>query len=280
MKSHALGCHYTLIFLGCDMVGMSHYYTLDEDTYLSFLHDDGTEMDLSAFIHVVDPTTVTVVERERTEEEKKLLESTVRRVVSLLLVAPARSESEWEASVDKLFDEGGSANQGDSTTGGGYDAEIELVTGVENIADENVIATMGLLLANKSPSVLKELLASSILNVEVGVEAVTTLPLVTSSISATPKREGDNPTDSITGLNLRTVGPSERFVISSDSSHHSSTNASGAEVDTIIRSVVLPPVMTEAVVTSHAVSAPSIPVPEMGTKITSPVHASMFHDPD
>ncbi|GJX37206.1 hypothetical protein Tco_0250509 [Tanacetum coccineum] len=119
-----------------------------------------------------------------------------------------------------------------------------------------------------------------ILNVEVGVEAVATLPLVTSSISATPEREGDNPTDSITGLNLRTVGPSERFVISSDSSHHSSTNASRAEVDTIIRSAVLPPVMTEAVVTSHAVSAPSILVPEMGTKMTSPVHASMFHDSD
>ncbi|GJR03962.1 hypothetical protein Tco_0526946 [Tanacetum coccineum] len=64
------------------------------------------------------------------------------------------------------------------------------------------------------------------------------------------------------------------------SSHHSSTNASGAEVDTIIRSVVLPLVMTEAVVTSHAVSAPFIPVPKMGTKMTSPVHASMFHDSD
>ncbi|GJV94337.1 hypothetical protein Tco_1545914 [Tanacetum coccineum] len=122
------------------MVGMSRYYTLDEDTYPSFIHDDGTEMDLSAFIHVVDPTTVKVVEREHTEGEKKLLESTVGRVVPLLLVAPARSESEWEASVDKLFDEGGSANQGDSAAGGGHDAEIELVTGVENIADENVIA--------------------------------------------------------------------------------------------------------------------------------------------
>ncbi|GKC39418.1 hypothetical protein Tco_1051802, partial [Tanacetum coccineum] len=110
----------------------------------------------------------------------------------------------------------------------------------------------------KSPSVLKELLASSILNVEVGVKAVTTLLLVTSSVSTTSGREGGNPTDSITGLNLRTIGASEGFVISSDSSHHYSTHASGDEVDSIIRSAVLPPVMTEAVVTSHAANDPPI----------------------
>ncbi|GKE55348.1 hypothetical protein Tco_1494533, partial [Tanacetum coccineum] len=105
----------------------------------------------------------------------------------------------------------------------------------------------------KSPSVLKELLASSILNVEVGVEAVETLPLITSSISTTPEREGGDLTDYVVGPNLPTIGPSKRFVISSDSSHHSSTNSSGAEVDSIIRD---------------------------GTKITSLVHASMFHDSD
>ncbi|GKC94587.1 putative UPF0481 protein, partial [Tanacetum coccineum] len=68
------------------LVGMSYYYTLDEDTYPRLLHDDGeggclslyivcpvvfdlaidclfvyAEMDLSAFIHVVDPTKVKVV---------------------------------------------------------------------------------------------------------------------------------------------------------------------------------------------------------------------------
>ncbi|GKC59045.1 hypothetical protein Tco_1086643, partial [Tanacetum coccineum] len=107
------------------LVGMSRYYTLDEDTYPSFLHDDGM-MDLSAFIHVVDPTKVKVVERECAEGEKKLLESTVGHVVPLLPVAPAHSESELEASVDKLFDKGGSADQGDFAAGGGHDAEIEL----------------------------------------------------------------------------------------------------------------------------------------------------------
>nr|GFA70204.1 hypothetical protein [Tanacetum cinerariifolium] len=55
-----------------------------------------------------------------------------------------------------------------------------------------------------------------------------------------------------------------RFVISLDSSYHSSTNASRAEGDFIISSVVVPLVMTEDVVTSHAVNIPL--VPEMGVK--------------
>nr|GEV12904.1 hypothetical protein [Tanacetum cinerariifolium] len=84
-------------------------------------------------------------------------------------------------------------------------------------------------------------------------EAVATLPFITSSISATPEREGGDLTDSVTVPNLRTIGQAER-------------------------SVVLPPVMTEAIVTSHAVNAPSISVPETKTKITSAVHPSIFHD--
>ncbi|GJR53737.1 hypothetical protein Tco_1404258 [Tanacetum coccineum] len=222
---------------------------------------------------------------------------------------PARAESELEASVDKLFDEGDSTEQGDSTIGGGYGAEIEPVTAVEDTVAENVTmerpksqckkrsAVMNasgpshppkklredhgtssrFALGSKSPSVLKEFLLSSILNAEVGVTAVATLPLITSSISATPKREGGDPTDFVTGPNVRTVGPAQRFVISSDSSHHSTTNASGAEVDSIIRSDVLPLLVTEAVITSHAVSAPSILVPQAKTKITSLIHPSIFH---
>ncbi|GJV93268.1 hypothetical protein Tco_1541081 [Tanacetum coccineum] len=289
------------------LVGMSHYYTLDEDTYLSFLHDDGTDMDLLAFIQVADPTKVKVEERECAEGEAKLLDSTVGCVVSLLPVALARADSELEASVDRLFDEGGSADQGDSAAAGGQETKTELVTGVRIIADENVAAkkpkrprkkrqavtdasssshppkklrgdyetSSGAATCGKSPSVLKELLASSMLNVEVGVAAVATLPLVTSLVSATLEHESGVPTDSIIGLNLHTIGASERFVISSNSSHHSSINASGVEGDSIIRSAVVPPMMTEAVVTSHAVNVP--PVSETCTKVTSPVHASIFY---
>nr|GEU38377.1 transposase (putative), gypsy type [Tanacetum cinerariifolium] len=263
-------------------IGMSRYYTLDEDTYPSFLHDDGTEMDLSTFIHVVDPTKVKVGERERTEREARLLDSTIGRA----------------------------CGSGDSAARGGQDVETELVTRVSIIAAENVIVerpkrlrkkrqvvmdasgsshppkklkgdygTSGRVATRgKSPSVLKELLAISTLNVKVGVVVVTTLPLVTSLVSAMPEHESGVLTDSIIRINLHTIGVSERFIISSDSSHHSSTNASGAEGDSIIRSIVVPPMMTEVVVTSHAVNDPL--VPKTGTKVTSPVHASMFYDSD
>nr|GFD53873.1 hypothetical protein [Tanacetum cinerariifolium] len=56
------------------------------------------EMDLFACIQVADPTKVMIGERERDEEEAKLLDSTTGRVVSLLPVAPARSKNELEAS--------------------------------------------------------------------------------------------------------------------------------------------------------------------------------------
>ncbi|GKD34929.1 hypothetical protein Tco_1250438 [Tanacetum coccineum] len=247
----------------------------------------GILMDLSSFIHVVDPTKVKVVERERVEGERKFLESSVGRVVPLLPVASARSESELEASVDKLFDEGGSADQGDSAAGGGHDAEIELVTVAKDVAAVTAerprrqrknrpaamdasgsshppkklrgdhITSSEAATGSKSPSVLKELLASSILSAE-----------------------GGDHTDSITGLNLRTIGPSKKFIISLHSSHHSSTNATEAEVDSFIRSAAPLLVMTAAVITSHAVNVPFILVPDTGNKTTSPVHASIFHDSD
>ncbi|GKF53079.1 hypothetical protein Tco_0159989, partial [Tanacetum coccineum] len=92
-------------------------------------------------------------------------------------------------------------------------------------------------------------------NIESSVEAVATLPFVTSSVSATPEHESGVPAYSITGLNLRTIGASEK-------------------------SAVVPLVMTEAVVTTHVASIPSAPAPEPSTKVVTPVHASMFHDSD
>ncbi|GJY31828.1 hypothetical protein Tco_0415323 [Tanacetum coccineum] len=272
------------------LIGMSRHYTLDEDTYPTFLHEDGTDMDLFSFIRVADPTKVKVGERERAEEEARLLETTIWRVDPLLPVAPARAER-------------------DSATGGDQETQVDVVTGVRFVDAENVAVEKpkrprkkrqadadasgpshppkklrsnhgtsgGAASAGKSPTVFKQLLASSILNVESRVEALATLPFVTSSVSATLEHESGVPADSITGLNLRTVGASARFVISLDSSHHSSTNFSKAEGDSIIRSVVVPPVMTEAVTTTHVASIPSDMAPEPGAKVTA-THAFMFHD--
>ncbi|GJS43728.1 hypothetical protein Tco_0568771 [Tanacetum coccineum] len=51
------------------LVGLSRHYTLDEENYPQFLHRNGEDMDLFAFIHTPDPTKVKVVERERVEDE-------------------------------------------------------------------------------------------------------------------------------------------------------------------------------------------------------------------
>ncbi|GJX00188.1 hypothetical protein Tco_0184101 [Tanacetum coccineum] len=223
------------------LIGMSRNYTLDEDTYLTFLHDDGTvEMDCLAFIHVADPIKVKVGERERAKEEARLLDSTVGRVVPLLPVAPARAESELEESVDKLFDESGGVDQGDSAGGGGQKTADEAATDASGSSHppkklRNDHGTSGgAASAGKSPTVLKQLLASSILNVESGVGAAILFLLP--------------PLPFLPLLSMRVV------------------------------SVVVPPVMTEAVITTHVASIPSAMAPEPGTKVITPVHASMFHD--
>nr|GEW61952.1 hypothetical protein [Tanacetum cinerariifolium] len=44
------------------LVGLSRHYTLDEETYLRFVHKNGENMDLFVFIHALNPTKVRVVE--------------------------------------------------------------------------------------------------------------------------------------------------------------------------------------------------------------------------
>nr|GEX64001.1 DnaJ domain, zinc finger, CCHC-type, tetratricopeptide-like helical domain protein [Tanacetum cinerariifolium] len=185
------------------LIRMSRNYTLDEDTYPTFLRDDGTEMDLLAFIQVADPTKVKVGERERDKEEARILDSIE-----------------------------------DTSTG--------LVTRVKVIVAENVTAEKPKRPRKKRKAVTDASGSShppkklrGMLNVEAGVAAVATLPIVTSSVSSTPEHESGAPADSITGLNLHTIGASER-------------------------SAVVPPVMTEAMVTSHAVTV--LLVSETGTK--------------
>nr|GEV84996.1 hypothetical protein [Tanacetum cinerariifolium] len=182
------------------LIGMSRNYTLDEDTYRTFLHDDGTGGCFLTYIVqlVADPIKVKVGEPKCAEGEARLLDFIVGRVVPLLPVAPARAKSELEDSVEKLFDEGGSADQVDSAAGGGQEAEVGITTSEAAIC-------------GKSSSALRKLLESSMLNVEVGVAAVPTLHMVTSLVSVTPEHESDAPADSITGPNVRTVGASESF---------------------------------------------------------------------
>ncbi|GKC84117.1 hypothetical protein Tco_1139834, partial [Tanacetum coccineum] len=209
-------------------------------------------MDLLSFIRTADPTKVRVGERQRAEGEPKLLDTTVGRVVPLLPVAPARASSELEASVDRLFDEGGGgshAEQGDSASGGhgvgipqvSETAEIVAEDAAPKLREDHGTST-GPSVAGKSKSALQRLLAGAVLNPEVGVAALPTLPFITSSVSVTPEREDGDQTDFMAGANLRTITAPPRFVISSDSSHHSGANIAEAEADSFARPSV--PLMT------------------------------------
>ncbi|GJR29261.1 hypothetical protein Tco_1105493 [Tanacetum coccineum] len=112
--------------------------------------------------------------------------------------------------------------------------------------------TSGSAAGGKSPSVLNRLLQDSRLMVEQGVPALHTLPFITLSVTASPLEEGEDHTDSVTGPSLRTVGPSARFVVLSDSSHHSGVKSADPEVDSFVKSVV--PVMTVATTVTAFVS--------------------------
>ncbi|GJZ25068.1 hypothetical protein Tco_0562527 [Tanacetum coccineum] len=218
------------------------------------------EIDLLLFIHTADPTKVRIGERQRGEDEPKLLDTIVGRTVPLLLVAPARAKSELDASVDRLFDEGGSgtqAEQGDFAGGGGVEQDIVIqpVITVITTAAEDVIPLQprrpkkrkttvsdaggsshppkklredhetlsGASVGGKSKSVVQQLLARAVQNVVVRGEPIPTLSFVTSSVSATPEH----------------------------SSHHSGANIAEAEADSFIR--------------------PSVPLMTMTTTVTSTV---------
>ncbi|GKB12285.1 hypothetical protein Tco_0846208 [Tanacetum coccineum] len=249
------------------LVGISRYYTLDENIYPQFLRDNNEEMELLAFIRTTDPTKVKIGERQRGEDEPKLLDTTVGRTVPLLPVAPARAQSELDASVDRLFDEEGSGNEEephDSVDGDQSDGTL-IISKAAEVVGEDVIplrsrqkkqktiidagepshpakklrddygAPGGLSVAGMSRSAVQRLLVEAVLNAEVKGGPVSTLPFVTSSVSATQECEDEHLADSVTGLNLRTICAPQRFVISSYSSHHSSVNIAEAEVDSIAR---------------------------------------------
>ncbi|GJS23450.1 hypothetical protein Tco_0452082 [Tanacetum coccineum] len=208
------------------------YYTLDENTYPEFLYENGEEMDLLTFIRTADLTKVRIGERQRGEDEPKLLDTTIRRVVPLLPVAPARGESELEDSMDRLFDEegkDGQEKQGDSASGGQ---------------------------AGKSMPAIQRLLAGAVQNVAVRGELVPSLPFVTSSVSTTPKREDKRHTDTLAGANLQTFIAPQRFVISSDSYHHFGTHIAETEARSLIRSST--PAMTTATTVTVTASAATV----------------------
>ncbi|GJU74729.1 hypothetical protein Tco_1266134 [Tanacetum coccineum] len=189
------------------LVRLSRHYTLDEETYPRFLdkNREGGYIDIFAFIHTPNPT--------------KLCLTVLK------------------ASVDKLFDEGGSGNQTEQrdSIGGGQGANIQPVVEVAAPVQprcqgkrKSVVVDAGgdshppkklredhgtpggTSVGGKSLSTIKRLLARAVLNAEVGVAAIPTLSFVTTSVSSTSEREAEDHTDSVAEPNLHTIGASQR----------------------------------------------------------------------
>ncbi|GJX37348.1 hypothetical protein Tco_0250651 [Tanacetum coccineum] len=204
-------------------------------------------MDLLSFIRTADPSNVRVGERQRAEGGS-----------------------------------GGQTEQGDSASGG-HGVGIPQVSETAEIVAEDAVpvqpkcqrkrkiivsdagepshhpkklredheTSTGPSVAGKSRSALQRLLAGVVLNPEVGTAALPTLPFITSYVSVTPEQESEDQTDSMAGVNLQTITAPPRFVVSSDSSHHSGANIAEAEVDSFVRPSI--PLMTLATTVTFTV---------------------------
>ncbi|GKB22848.1 hypothetical protein Tco_0862249, partial [Tanacetum coccineum] len=162
-------------------------------------------------------------------------------------VLPNQNDTMHERHAGKirlLFDEGGSGNQTEQGdfAGVGEGANIQPVVEVvapvqprrQGKRKSAVVDAGGV---SHPPKRLREDHGTP-----VGVAAIPTLPFVTAFVSSTSECEVGDHTDSVAEPNLRTIGVSQRFVISSDSSHHSGPTIAEAEVDSLARSPV--PIMT------------------------------------
>ncbi|GJW36912.1 hypothetical protein Tco_0059832 [Tanacetum coccineum] len=199
------------------MVWLNHHTIYVEESYwiMAFcVASTLPEMDLLTFIRTADLTKVRIGERQRGEDEPKLLDTTVGRVVSLLPVALARGESELKDSVDRLFDEEGNdgpAEQGDSATGGqGVGIQPVSEAAETNIEDVVLRRQEKTSVAGKSMSVIQRLLVRAVQNVAVRGEPIPSLPFITSYVSTTPECEDERHTDTLAGANLQIVTAPQR----------------------------------------------------------------------
>ncbi|GKB76315.1 hypothetical protein Tco_0943210, partial [Tanacetum coccineum] len=261
-------------------VGISRYYDLEE-----------IWMNLFAFINHADPTKVGIGEREVGEREVLLLQLTRGRVVPLAGVNDQENANILVEEIDHTIQDEGvnivraeyeiqaivaekpKVHKKRRTTDGASGSKHPLKKLRE---DHGTSDHVGASTGGKSLVAIQELFEQSTLKVEVGVTAAATMPFVTSSVTPTPECGDNGPTDSVSMANLRTQCPSERFVISSDSSHDSSANVADDEVTSIVRSYVsLPPLMTAAIATTVIVGVISPPVFGAGAE---PVPHSIFRD--
>ncbi|GJZ54188.1 hypothetical protein Tco_0609073 [Tanacetum coccineum] len=212
------------------------------------------EMDLFAFIRHADPTKVRIDKRQIEEGHVPLLESTRGHVIPLV----SRNDKEISMTMLRML------SLINLTRGDVQDVVVGKPKGIRRKRkpaggasysdlppkklrdDYGTSSDVSAKTAGKSLVGLQGLLECNTLASEVGVTEAVTVPFVTSSVTPTPERKGY-----VTGHNLRMRNPAKRFFISSDSSHHSSTNVADVELDSIVRpSMPIPLVMTAIVATT------------------------------
>ncbi|GJY93556.1 hypothetical protein Tco_0509338 [Tanacetum coccineum] len=115
---------------------------------------------------------------------------------------------------------------------------------------------VGTSVAGKSMPAIQLSLTGAVQNAAVRSEPVPSLPFVTSSVSTMPEHEDERHTDTLAGANLQTVTAPQRFVIFSDSSHHSGTHIAETEADSLIRSSA--PAMTTATTVTVTAGATTV----------------------
>ncbi|GKB35036.1 hypothetical protein Tco_0879978 [Tanacetum coccineum] len=259
------------------LVGISRYYDLDGNVYPTFLTATGEEIYLFSFIRHADPTKVWIGERQIEEGQVPLFESTEGRLIPL---AGGNEQGNQNDNVEDigphdLNEESGDAEQENHSEGGDHDGQDEMIT-ISIDEEVQVVAADKPKGTRKKRKVTVGLLERSTLALEISVTVAATVPFVTSSMTLTLEREGGRRMDSDSGPNLRSQQPAERFVISSDSSHHSSTNVADARVTSIVMSPISqPPVMTAAVATTAVAGTSFAPILGVGPEL---VHASIFAD--
>ncbi|GJX82645.1 hypothetical protein Tco_0332126 [Tanacetum coccineum] len=251
-------------------VGISRNYLLNKDTYPRFEYENGEEMDLNAFIRTADPRKVRIVERARAENERPIVTVAKHRTVTLLPTSVVRPSGELSASVEREF-------VGDASVSGGGDEGVASVGGPDNVEPivpitDNVETEIPGPKRTKKKRVTRgseRTPAASHPPKRLRADYGTTGG---SATGASPLEEGGDHTDSVTGPSLRTVGPSARFVVLSDSSHHSGAKSADPEAGSLVRSAV--PVMTVA--TNVTTIATTVAIPADVGKDKSVPHPSVF----
>ncbi|GJT42864.1 hypothetical protein Tco_0951579 [Tanacetum coccineum] len=165
-----------------------------------------------------DPTKVRVGERQRAEGEPKLLDTTVRG-------------------------SGGHAEQGDSVSGG-HGVGIQQVSETTEIVSEDATPVQ------PRHQIKRETVVSDAGEPSHPPKKLREYHRTSTGLSVAEREDRDQ-TDFMARANLRTITAPPRFVISSDSSHHSGANITEAEVDSFSR--------------------PSVPLMTMTTTVTSTV---------